>query len=284
MRDITSLIKGFVPAVLKNRLKTSPLFVRHRSRMSNVYHCCVYRTGSQWIRRIFSDWRVCRYSGLLSEIYFHRVFGSPEHPDLTVKYDEFPYHRPFQEKRIVSLYAGYENFDLIPRPRNHRVFFVLRDPRDIVVSHYFSGQNDKQRFNIPLSDQLSFDEGLCRTIDGLEEMQIFFSLRSWINAPQQDERIILLRFEELTGPDKQQVFRKLFDHCDIAMPDEVLSNLLDDFSFKTLSGGRRTGLEDRTSHYRKGISGDWKSHFTREHINKFKSVTGDLIEQCGYEW
>jgi hypothetical protein len=54
-------------------------------------------------------------------------------------------------------------------------------------------------------------------------------------------------------------------------------------SFKNLSKGRDAGSEKVTSHYRKGIAGDWKNHFTEKHKQLFKDRYGDLLVKLGYE-
>ena len=282
--SIVALVKRLVPIAVKNRLKVSPFFVRYRSSSVNVYHCTVYRTGSQWMRRILTDRRVCRYSGQLYEMHFQRIFGTAEHPDQTVTYEVFPYAEPFRKGWIVSLYASHENYAHIPKPENHKTFFVFRNPRDIVVSHYFASRRDAQNLNSPHYRKLANPEdGIPWMIDTLENMGLFSSLRSWASMPEDDSRLLLLRFEDLTGPRQFEVFRNLFAYCDIDMPDGVLRELLEDHSFRALSGGRRPGEEDVVSHYRKGIAGDWKNHFTDEHIEKFRAVTNDLATLTGYE-
>ena len=46
---------------------------------------------------------------------------------------------------------------------------------------------------------------------------------------------------------------------------------------------RRKGEEDPRSHYRKGQPGDWRNHFTEEHVAAFKEKFGDLVVRLGYE-
>ncbi|MEO1006544.1 MAG: sulfotransferase domain-containing protein, partial [Cyanobacteria bacterium J06638_38] len=40
--------------------------------------------------------------------------------------------------------------------------------------------------------------------------------------------------------------------------------------------------ENIKSHYRKGISGDWKNYFDNSTLNHFQQVTGNLVETLGY--
>lgn len=282
--SIATSLKRFVPVAIKDRIKISPFLVRYRSSSVNVYHCTVYRTGSQWMRQILADRRVCQYSGLLYEMYFQRVFGTAERPDRTIL-RAFPYTQPFRQRQIVGLYASYENYARIPKPENHKTFFVSRDPRDIVVSHYFASRRDAQNLNSPDYKILAQpDDGIPWMIDKLEEMGLFSALGSWATLPRDDPRVLLLRFEDLIGPRQFEVFKALFAHCDIAMPDDTLMGLLADHSFQVLSGGRQPGKEDASSHYRKGVPGDWKNSFTSAHVTKFKAVIGELLACAGYEW
>jgi hypothetical protein len=236
------------------------------------------------MRRILADRRVCQYSGLLYEMYFQRVFGTAECPDRTMT-REFPYTQPFRQRQVVGLYASYENYARIPKPENHKTFFVSRDPRDIVVSAYFASKRDAQNLNSPHYRVLTQpDDGIPWVIDKLEEMGLFSALGSWATIPQDDPQVLPLRFEDLIGPRQFEVFKDLFGHCDIVMPDDVLERLLEDHSFRALSGGRQPGEEDTTSHYRKGIAGDWRNYFTAEHIERFRAITDDLVALTGYKW
>ena len=53
--------------------------------------------------------------------------------------------------------------------------------------------------------------------------------------------------------------------------------------FEANTRGRAKGSEDVASHYRKGVAGDWISHFTPEHAELFDEKFGDLLIGLGYE-
>jgi hypothetical protein len=53
--------------------------------------------------------------------------------------------------------------------------------------------------------------------------------------------------------------------------------------FAHKSGGRERGEEDVTSHYRKGVAGDWVNHFKEEHIGYFKQHYNEVLMKLGYE-
>jgi len=60
--------------------------------------------------------------------------------------------------------------------------------------------------------------------------------------------------------------------------DKIASQL----SFKKLAKNRNAGEENTNSHYRKGVKGDWKNHFQKEHIEYFNSKHPNLLSKLNY--
>jgi len=258
--------------------------VEHCSAADNVYHCCVHKTASQWLLRILSEPDTFRYCGLQAFRYFRELPGGVDER----KIKDRVFDQPFPEGKIVTpLYIGLENFRSIPKPRLWRGFFVMRDPRDILVSWYFSwkhshrvmGDIGKQREQLSTMTEA---EGLCYGIDELQGNGLFAALRSWSGVPANDPNLMLVRYEDLIDVNQLDHFRKVFAHCDITTPVDALKRILEKNSFRAISKGRERGTEDVSSHLRKGVHGDWKNHFTPAVEQKFRDVTGDLVETLGY--
>src|SRR5690606_8038908 len=55
-QQLRALLSNFIP-------------VRYRSPVDNIYHCCVWKTASQWVRNVLSATDVYRYCGLLPYAY-----------------------------------------------------------------------------------------------------------------------------------------------------------------------------------------------------------------------
>ena len=53
-------------------------------------------------------------------------------------------------------------------------------------------------------------------------------------------------------------------------------------SFERLSRGRSRGEEDRASHFRKGVVGDWRTTFDDAAERAFEAEAGDLLRALGY--
>ena len=264
-------------------LKLAP--VEYNSSSANVYHCSAHKAASQWIKTILSDRRVHKYSGL---ILYH-----PYKPAETVgrrKVIERVVSKSFPPKTIVSpLYIDFQTFGVIPKPEKYKGFFVVRDPRDILISWYFSARyshgatSPKVLRNRAELNRLSLTDGLLYSIKELDESGEFEMVSSWCNAQKTNPRVRVFTFEELTAPDNFEVFVELFQHCDIRIPDDALRQLLKDYSFERLTGGRKRGTEKWSSHYRRGIPRDWERYFNGAVRRAFEQATGNLLARLGYE-
>jgi hypothetical protein len=236
--------------------------VAERSPYANVYHCTVRKTASQWIKALLSDPVVYRWSGLLP--YDPRPY-------------KWRYPQPVPPGRVAqSLFISRSRFDKLPKPDRYRAFFVLRDPRDIVVSSYFSTRNS----HTPMGDVLAErrilrekprKEGLLHVIGHLAGKGAFRDLRSWVAAPE-TTAVSLFRYEDLTGEGQATEVDRMLRHCGITLPPAELDALLTRYSFTRM----------RSDHYRKGRAGDWRNHFDDDIQEAFAAATGDLVELLGY--
>ncbi len=258
--------------------------VRHRSRFQNVFHCCIQKTGSQWMMAMLSDPATFAYSGLS---HYHYQSRDPVREVRNISERSFP--DGFRPGAIVSpLYITYDNFAAMPKPEPYRAFFVMRDPRDLIASWYFSTRSThilalvEPGFTEARATllELSEEDGLCYAIDRWEEKGGFAALRSWAERGSLDENVRIVRYEDLvaSGP---ETMADLLAFLDIRLPADQVRELVDAYSFRRLSG-RSPGTEDRTSHMRSGRAGDWESLFTPRVAAHFASVAGDLTPALGY--
>ena len=178
-------------------------------------------------------------------------------------------------------------------------FHVVRDPRDLVVSGYFSHLYSHPTEGWPaLSahrkalESVSKSEGILLEIDF--ESKVLNNIRFWNYS---DPRIQELRFETM-ALDPDRFWRGLFDALfprveeggqvtyQVLNRDLQLDRLLDcvrSHSFERLAGQRQVGEEDPKHHYRKGLPGDWRNHFGRREAEYFAKHHADLLVTLGYE-
>ena len=203
-----------------------------------------------------------------------------------------------------------------------RGFHVVRDPRDICVSAYFSHKYSHEVDRWPAMQQhrerlkhVSEEEGLLLEIDWLQEH--FDEMRSWSGSSKD---ILELKMEQLMAAPYEQMlkvfeFLGLVDEEDYTarkravyfltkcfrkikyisnnrlalpfspgkLPAERLLGIVWEHGFSRKTRGREPGQEDIHSHYRKGVTGDWINHFTAAHVAYFKERCNDLLLRYGYE-
>jgi Sulfotransferase domain len=201
-------------------------------------------------------------------------------------------------------------------------FHVVRDPRDVVVSAYFSHLYSHPTHAWPelISHRAKLqsvpkEEGLFLEMDFRAEQ--FREMESWPDTLP--DNLIRLRMEDLTADPYNQLLRimtflKLLDEGEYgaparmrfllskigaklraatglrlgvlfapALPAERLLGIAWENHFARHAGGRTDGEEDVKSHYRKGTPGDWLNHFNRKHIEYFKERYSGVLLKYGYE-
>src|SRR5690606_13120165 len=90
-----------------------------------------------------------------------------------------------------------------------------------------------------------------------------------------------VRYERLIA-DPDPAVREMFAFLGVDARDEIVRRCRDSASFDRLAG-RRRGEEDASSHFRKGVAGDWRRHFDDAAIEAFDAQAGPLRRELGYE-
>lgn len=206
---------------------------------------------------------------------------------------------------------------LLGQRGDYRGFHVIRDPRDVLVSAYFSHLYSHPirtdggwiaEFRRQLSAAPDVETGLLLELDFLA--CIFASMDAW---NYDNPRIYESRYETLVA-DPVAAFRRIFNFLGVAtprlglttlpglmldvvrrrrtgrpmppritLPLPLLRRLVERNDFSHQAGGRQPGQEDERHHYRKGVAGDWRNYFTPYVTDAFKERYGDLLIHLGYE-
>lgn len=160
--------------------------------------------------------------------------------------------------------ARYAPFIASVFPRA-KFLIIYRDGRDVVVSSRFFTENHLKRNSWSLRRSI-------------------MKWRAEIEAQlQYRERfgIFTCSYEKLLENGKA-VATELFEYLKLPRHEETIDAILARTTFKSLTG-RNAGEEARDRFIRKGVSGDWQNHFTREDKKDFKELAGDLLIKLGYE-
>jgi hypothetical protein len=102
--------------------------------------------------------------------------------------------------------------------------------------------------------------------------------RTWIESGEK-----VFRLEDCMQDSAGALGQMLADGWGVKLEQPRLEALVAKYSFAKLSGGRERGTEDSKSHYRKGVHGDWRNHFSPAVKRRFKVLYNDLLVMGGYE-
>ena len=240
-------------------------------RIDNLYLPTVQKSGSQWVSAIFNDPRIKGYTGLARMTQRNYEYG--EH----VK--KFP-----KGVFIPGLYVSYQTYKyFIKKPQNHKTIYIYRDPRDIIVSDYYSTLKT-HGLNPVVADLRTKLSSMPKT-DGLLYLIAFndkFSvMRSWVDLGKEDPNILFLKFEEIIAS-PVKYFLMMLRHCGISINEATLQNILLDYTKDRMREADLSSRSDKSeSHYRFTQSSHF-NEFEPIHYKSFYEVTGNLLDLLGY--
>jgi len=213
----------------------------------SVVHVTHWKAGSQWIHAILRD---CAPDRVVT-------------PQLgNVEFLNWPVETG---KVYPTVYITKRQFDSARVPAGTRRFVVVRDLRDTLVSGYFSlkvshpvVEPGVPQFRSMLAG-LSIEDGMVYLMDEWLIHSARIQL-SWLEAGEP-----LIRYE------------------DLPVSRERLREAVERNRFERLTQGRSRGQEEVAAHERKGIAGDWRSHFSSALKRAFKARYGGHLVATGYE-
>ena len=152
---------------------------------------------------------------------------------------------------------------------------VMRDPRDAAASrlHHAARTYDPQALD-------------RETTLWTEVVQS--SAKGWMNAYERSrnfsrdnpERILFVRYEDLVAEPVVH-FERVFDFLKVATEPGEVEAIAWQSRFEAFSG-RKPGVEDRSSFYRKGITGDWRNVLDDASEAAIRAVCADGMRAFGY--
>ncbi|XP_055491769.1 amine sulfotransferase-like [Leucoraja erinacea] len=181
----------------------------------------------------------------------------------------------FQELPSPRLCVTHLPYRLIPkdlRKGNGKVIYLTRNPKDIAVSLYHF-----QNYVTFLESPSKFEDFLEEFIDGDVIYSSWFDhIRDWYNHKDEFD-FLFLSYEE-TKKDLRTTITKICDFLGRKLGEDKLDIVVEESTFKAMSNNPMANYKDlenknpNGSFLRKGIIGDWKTHFTVAQSEKFDKI------------
>lgn len=188
---------------------------------------------------------------------------------------------------FVTAHAGFHpDFKRILEDLDFKQIVLLRDPRDVAVSHTFYVKRwGGHQFHKHYVETLKSDEeriltditGIDRNavdLPSLSIRELFEGFIPWLEDPS----TLVVRFEDLVGPlgggdgEKQLAqIQRIGDFVERPLTQDQARRIAEKVFVKS------------SVTFRKGQIGDWQNHFTEAHRRAFKEAAGEILIKLGYE-
>lgn len=252
------------------------LGVRNAKRDLTVYSSDTFivsfpKSGNTWMRFIVANILFSNYARidftniekLVPDIYQHRdsVLLRIKHP------------------RILK---SHEYFD----PRYKRLIYIVRDPRDVVISQYYflikNGMIDDD-FKVDSFVDL-FIEGKTSRFGNWGE-----NIGSWIGARKKD--ILLIRYEDLKTTTHESI-NSIANFFDKQLSEKQIQQIVDNTNFRELQKLEKSQWRNwkpikksrkDIPFFRSGKSGQWQNVLSNEAVDKIWNKWSDYMKKFEYK-
>ena len=253
---------SIIKKVYSQFLPENPLY-------DDLYLVCFPKSGSTWLTFLMANVHL-KMSGLNRKVTFFNIENIIPQIELVRCLKEnildFPGYR------VIKSHSGFNPF-------YKKVIYLIRDPRDVMVSHYWYLKN-LGIFKGDLSHLIRHaDFGIepwCRHV------------QRWVETTPDYNQIYFIRFEDLKS-DALGVLRRIYTLLGHEVPTDVLEQAIALSSFenmKKLEAEYNYGAEFRFPGYefvRKGKSGSYRTELSAEDLEYIKQKASRWLEIFRYE-
>ena len=244
---------------------------------STLFVAGLPKSGTTWMEKM-----LCNYPGfheiMIPNAVRYEAKNAGSH-DFDMSKDTFEHLQSALAVLKLHVHGSLHNAALL-RQAGIPYLIMYRDLRDVAVSHYFYVRRTPWHPEHVQYRQLDIEEGLLHF--GRTLLPEFVNwVRSW-HQNRDPEESHVVRYEDLLHR-TERVFADVAAHFGLDASSETIRPIVEAHSFKNMSGGRQKGQENDSSFFRKGVSGDWRNHFTERVKEVFKEQGDKFWTEYGYE-
>jgi hypothetical protein len=230
------------------------------------------KSGNTWTRFLLANLRFPDEPASFANI--NRLIPDPTGTNKR-DFDRMP--RP----RIIK---SHECFD----PRYPRVIYIVRDPRDVVVSQYHYHRKIRK-----IEDDSPLDKFVARFLAGetCPHGSWGQNISTWLFTSEENPRFLLLRYEDLVA-DTARELAKVVAFLHLSAGPEQIAQSVERSSAdhmrkleetQTDKNGLMKGSRKDLSFVRAAGSGGWRTELPAPMVEKIEAAWGPLMRHLGYE-
>jgi hypothetical protein len=193
--------------------------------------------------------------------------------------------RDLERAARPRLIKSHQYFD----PRYPKVIYIVRDPRDVVLSEYYFDIKRRE-----ISEGYPLEQFVSRFVHG--ELNHPYgtwgeNVATWLHTRRNSPRFLLVRYEALQSEAMHELDR-IVEFLGIAATPQQLA-----FAIEQSSADRMRELEKKQAHLwsstketrkdkpfvRSANAGGWKAELPEAAVAEIESVWGGLMQEIGYE-
>jgi hypothetical protein len=263
------------------------------------------RSGNTWVRKFIDAY-------VTGRVELNNHFSKVVHGDLasfcyqnvsSIPLKDVPRYQTLQMRgaalcQHIALGAGndvilkthhanvsVDGIPLIPPMMTNAVVYLVRDPRDVVISWSHHTQTTIEEAVNTLNNEYNV---ISSPTTGLYHAVMSWSdhARSWLT--DNDIPTVMVRYEDLLEK-PEYCFAKILTALGFTkINEERLQFALKNTTFSKLQElekqeGFEEKLHDETLFFRKGKAGQWESELDLTYVKKIQDEHNEMMKYCGYD-
>ena len=239
------------------------------SDLQSILFFTTYKCASSFAGEIINELTAnAGYKHVNFDSYFYHL-----EKDTDIEYEKIFSKNVFRASGFI--YGPMRNYQPIPGIKQYKTLLILRDPRDVLVSHYYSAKYSHEVSTTKMLQKRRMTQGQDIdefVLERLEEFAIIYEQYKLNILPL--EGTIFVRYEDMISNPKDfiiKLYKILKINVDIEHIEEIVKNRM-----------AMPKREDKYSHRRSGKSGQYLEKLNSKTVKTINTRLADVIDAFGY--
>ena len=197
-------------------------------------------------------------------------------------FNQMPSPRIFKSHSPYDMMAGG-----LPQTSPAKYIYIVRNPKDTAVSFYYQVWGF-----VPFQYSQPWEHFFRLFMNGTVQFGLWFDhvLEWWKHRDA--ENILFLKYEDMKK-DHRGAVKRIAEFMGYDLKEEVIDVIVEKSTFQSMKDSKGLTMisddgklrrPDAPRFFRKGIVGDWRSHFTLEQNAEFDAVYAEKMKGSGMDF